>query len=263
MNDQKRLFFGFEVKAPWPEDLPKGRILQESQRHITVAFLGETSYEKVRELIDEMPKPSFKVGTVGTFDVNLFLPEGHPRVVAWRGNPLGNDFLTPYSDALNDFFRSKEYSIQKRPFLNHTTIARSPFDQNAWEKAFLPLPYMTGDLHLYESAGNLNYKPIWSYPLPAPFEEFEHVADIAFRIHGENVKQLYYHAQIALAFECPDLVPYLDRKEDVQTLEEVIMKLNEIVSRGDREIGTPFKAVSYHGELKEDEILTWEMIVDV
>ena len=40
MKDQKRLFFGFEVKAPWPQGLPKGRILKEDQRHITIAFLG-------------------------------------------------------------------------------------------------------------------------------------------------------------------------------------------------------------------------------
>ncbi len=263
MKDQKRLFFGFEVKAPWPGDLPKGRILKEDQRHITIAFLGETSYEKVMGLINEIPKPSFQIGTVGVFDTHLFLPERHPRVVAWRGNPLGNDFLSPYSDTLTDFFRSNEYSIQKRPFLNHTTIARSPFDQDEWEKSFRFIPYMTGDLHLYESVGNLNYKPIWSYPIPYPFEEFEHVADIAFRIRGEDVKQLYYHAQIALAFECPDLVPYLDRNGDVQSLEEIIMKLNEIVTHGDREVGTPFKAVSYHGDVKKETFLTWEMIVDV
>lgn len=68
---------------------------------------------------------------------------------------------------------------------------------------------------------------------------------------------------MALAFECPELVPYLDSEGEVGSLEEVIMKLNEIVTHGDREIGTPFKAVSFHGDVKEEEILTWEMIVDV
>lgn len=263
MSDQKRLFFGFEVAAPWPERLPKGRMLQVGQRHMTVAFLGESSLEKIMGLMDELPKPSFKVGTAGTFDACLFLPENHPRVVAWRGKPLGKDLLTPYSDALTEFFRGTGYRIQERPFLNHTTLARSPFDKGEWEKAFCSLPYITRHLHLYESLGNLNYEPIWSHKLASPFEEFEHVADIAFRIHGEDVKQLYQHAQIALAFECPELASYLDRAGDVGSLEEVIMKLNEIVMHGDREVGTPFKAVSFHGDVKEEEILTWEMIVDV
>ena len=263
MSDQKRLFFGFEVKAPWPKSFSKGRMLREGDRHITVAFLGETSQEKVMGWMDELPKPSFKVGTVGTFDACLFLPKAHPRVVAWRGLPLGEDLLAPYSDNLTAFLRDKGYSIQKRPFLNHTTLARSPFDPGEWEEAFQPLPYMTHHLHLYESLGHLNYKPIWSYKLAFPFEEFEHVADIAFRIRGESVKQLYYHAQIALAFECPELASFLDREGEVQNLEEAIMKLNEIVMHGDREIGTPFKAVSFHGNVKEGDSLTWEMIVDV
>lgn len=138
---------------------------------------------------------------------------------------------------------------------------------NAFAKgadAFHSLPYITRHLHLYESVGNLNYKPIWSHEILSPFEEFEHVADIAFRIHGKDVKQLYYHAQVALAFECPELVHYLDGESDVHSIEEVIMKLNEIITQGDREIGTPFKAVSFHGGIKEEEeIFSWEMIVDV
>ena len=37
-NESKRLFFGFEVDAPWPS-LPEGRMIKEKDRHVTVAFL--------------------------------------------------------------------------------------------------------------------------------------------------------------------------------------------------------------------------------
>ena len=263
MSDLGRLFFGFEVNAPWPEQLPEGRLLQEGQRHITVAFLGESSCEKIMDLIPKMPKPFFKAGTIGTFEACLFLPEIHPRVVAWKGLPLGADRLTAYSNQLNTFLREKGYPIQEHDFLNHTTLARSPFNKKEWDDAFISLPYTTRHLHLYESLGDLNYKPIWSYEQADPFEEFEHIADIAFRIHGEDIQQLYYNAQIALAFECPELVPFLNRQSEVHTLEEIIINLNELVTHGDREFGTPFKAVSFHGDLKGEDILTWEMIVDV
>jgi RNA 2',3'-cyclic 3'-phosphodiesterase len=40
----KRLFFAFEVDAPWPEALPSGRILEPSCRHMTLAFLGNIPF---------------------------------------------------------------------------------------------------------------------------------------------------------------------------------------------------------------------------
>ncbi len=263
MDNKKRLFFGFEVHAPWPESLPTGRMPKTNEHHITVAFLGETSHEKILRLLPEIPKPPFKIGIVGAFDGCLFLPENNPRVVAWRGKSFEKDLLASYQKELTTFLKKQNYPLDDRPFLNHTTLARSPFEKDDWEQAFQPLPYFIKALHLYESLGNLTYKPLWTHKLISPFEEFEHVADIGFRIHGESVKQIYLHAQIALTFECPELIPFLDPNTEVSTLEEVIIKLNEIITHGDREIGTPFKAVSFHGELKKEETLTWEMIVDV
>ena len=103
------------------------------------------------------------------------------------------------------------------------------------------------------------------FPTFPPFVEIEHQADIAFHIYGESIYELNLYAQIALAFECPDLIPFLDPQDNRRTLEEVMMGLNEIVTHADREIGTPFKAVSFHGEIekKEDGTMNWEMIVDV
>jgi hypothetical protein len=40
--------------------------------------------------------------------------------------------------------------------------------------------------------------------------------------------------------------------------------LNEAIARVDEQMGTPFKAVSFHGDIQEEEgVLKWEMIVDV
>lgn len=259
----KRLFFGFEVNSLWPEQLPEGRIIDEKYRHVTVAFLGSVAEDQITKLTETIPKPDFKVGVCGLFDACLFLPENNPRVVAWHGSVLEEDKIASYHETLVAFLKGKDFSFPDRPFLNHISLARSPFDRKKWEETFISLPFITGALHLYESRGNLTYEPIWSFSVAQPFEEFEHVADIAFRVRGENVQQLYIHAQFALTFECPELIPYLDLETEVNSIEEVIIKLNEIVTHGDREIGTPFKAVSFHGDVIEEEFLTWEMIVDV
>jgi hypothetical protein len=150
-------------------------------------------------------------------------------------------------------------------FLPHVTLCRSPFDPHHWKKSFTALPVFVKDLHLYESLGNLQYVPQWTYPVLAPFEELEHTADIAFILRGETLTQLQENAFIALAFKSPSLLEFASLLRPVSTLEEIIYNLNQIVSHADADQGCPFKAVSYHGEIDSDEqqILTWEMIVDV
>lgn len=148
-----------------------------------------------------------------------------PEGVFWHVTPLGNE-----------------------PF-DRVMIAKPPYDPKTWEEAFYPLPMYLGE-------GGTQSLP--------PFEEFEHIADIAFHIYGERVEALFYGAVCALSFKCPDLIPFIKKGKKIETIEEVIITLNQITSRADQEIGTPFKAVSFHGEVKEkDGILSWEMIVDV
>ena len=259
---QRRLFYGFEVKAPWPDSFPEGRLIKPQHRHITIAFLGNVEQSMIHSLIQQAPTPHFKISPVGIFIAPLFLPLENPRVVAWKGT-LSEDSLTPYHDTLTSFLKTLGFTFSNRKLLNHTSLARSPFKQNEWTQAFVPLPFIAGDLHLYESLGNLTYQPIWTHPIAPPFEEFEHVADIAFRVRGKNVQQLYIHAQFALAFEYSELLPFLDLQSTVNTLDDVIIKLNELITRSDQKIGTPFKAVSFHGDLIDEDVLTWEMIVDV
>jgi 2'-5' RNA ligase len=263
---EKRLFFGLEVHAPWPSPLPKARMVAEECRHLTLAFLGEASFLKIQKLFPALPKPPFRVGPVGSFDKCLFLPKWSPRVVSWRVSPFGkDDCVADYQKALIDFLLEQGYQLEKRDFLQHITLGRKPFVLQEWKKGFVKLPMYYQSLHLYESLDQLQYKPVWSYPIMPPFEEIEHVGDIAYHVYGESIYQVNLNAQIALAFEFPDLLDFLDPKDNKGSLEEIIIGLNEMVTRVDQEIGSPFKAVSFHGEIqeREDGLLTWEMIVDV
>jgi RNA 2',3'-cyclic 3'-phosphodiesterase len=263
----KRLFFALEVQAPWPVPLPAGRRLDEAQRHMTFAFLGQTDYNLLKEALERFPKPPFKVGLVGKFDQCLFLPEQHPRVVAWHVEWLeGKEQLEPYQQHFIAWLQELGFNPDaRRGFLPHVTLCRAPFNPHPWKKSFSPLPMMTHSLHLYESLGGLRYQPIWTYPLPAPFREIEHTADIAFQITGESLAQLQLHALIALAFKCPALLGELNRMAQPENLDDLIIHLNESVGQIDAKKGCPFKAVSFHGEVKELEngVLQWEMIVDV
>lgn len=265
-EDIKRLFFGVEIHAPWPTHLPKGRLLDEKHRHLTLAFLGNIPYPPLREMLNHFPKISINIGSVGYFDSCLTLPPHHPHVVAWHARWL--DLQCPiihFQKILSDWLISHEYSLDHRAWKPHVTLCREPFDAHVWMKDFIPLPFYANGIHLYESVGNLNYIPIWSYPIKAPFEEINHTADMAFIIHGENLQQLYHHAFTALAFKAPEFIQFFVPVENFNHLDDVIIALNGIVSRADSEIGSPLKAVSFHGEIVplQNSLLQWEMIVDV
>lgn len=262
LSDKKRLFFGYEVSAPWPLELPKGRILGVTCRHLTLAFLGDILFEPLQDSLEIMPTPQHKLGPVGYFDECLVLPDvKKPRLIAWHVSWCENLTLT-YQKTLFNWLLEQGYSLDSRPFLSHVTIARSPFNPKSWIQSFEKLPLFVNGLHLYESLGNLNYQPIWSYLFLPPFEELDHTADIAFLIRAETMKDLHLHAQIALAFKFPSLLNYFGDLKD--QLDDIVIALNDLITKADCAIGCPLKAVSFHGKLeKEQDLLTWIMIVDV
>ncbi len=266
--EKKRLFFGLDIQAPWPEKLPSGRVLEIEHRQMTLAVLGSVDYEKLKQKLPSFPKPAFTVGMVGKFDQPLFLPPRHPRVVAWHVQWL--EASNAFDTFLNDFFAWLEregFALERKHDFNaHITLCRSPFIVDEWKKAFSPLPLVAMGIHLYESLGHSKYRSCWKFPLKPPFEELEHTGDVAFIVRGESLAHLYSHAQVALAFIFPPLLPYLtSTHEQLISLQDIIMGLNEILSLADIDIGVPFKGVSFHGEVceEEDKTLSWEMIVDV
>ena len=262
----KRLFFGVEVHAPWPQKLPKGRTLEESHRHLTLAFLGNIPYQPLLLLLNQFPKFPTSIGTAGYFDSCLFLPSHHLHVAAWHASWFDDSVsLSSFQKELSQWLHTHSYQIDNRPWMPHLTLCREPFDKKEWKEAFSPLPFYTGDIHLYESQGQLTYIPIWTFPIKAPFEEIEHTADMAFIIRADTLEQIYQHAFTALAFKAPELLQFYASKGPFKHLDEIIIALNGIITHADCSVGCPMKAVSFHGEIIKlaDSTLQWEMIVDV
>lgn len=260
----KRVFFGIEVHAPWPAKLPEGRILREEQRHLTLAFLGNVPYSSIHSLLDGVPTPKASISSVGYFDACLFLPPRRPSVVAWEVKWLGTCAAQQFQQELVKWLENNKIEIDKRKWLPHVTLCRRPFDLASWKKAFFPLPLYTSHLHLYESLGNSVYQPLWSFQTPVPFEEIDHIADIAFIIRGETMEELYYRSFTALAFKYPPLIGFFEQECLPSGLDDLIILLNQIISKADQAVGCPMKAVSFHGDLiRHDQLLEWEMIVDV
>jgi 2'-5' RNA ligase len=270
MVELKRLFFGLDIEAPWPLDISKGwiggRILDEAERHLTLAFLGNVDFTKLKSRLNEMPLPKFLTGPVGFFDKPIFLPLKKPNVAAWHIHWLEDESpLLEFRKDLIDWICQLGFQIDhKEDFLQHVTISRQPFDFEEWKKVFSPTPFFARQFSLYESIGNLRYNRLWSFDFILPFEEIEHTADIAFIVNAENFIQLHQHAQASLAFRYPAILPYLSNLTAGASVEEIVINLNQTVAKADSEVGCPFKAVSFHGDpVKQDLLLSWEMIIDV
>lgn len=261
-----RLFLGLEVHAPWPEVLPRGRVLAPEARHITLAFLGETDEKKLLSLADQMPRPHRPLGWSGQFGQVDFFPKRHPHVVAWTMQwSVHEEELYRYQQALLEWLIARQIPHRDAHAFNpHVTLCRSPFDQEAWKQAFAPLPFYTSHLHVYESLGNSTYKPIWTYPIHPPFIEIEHTADIAFHIFGQSIEELYRHALLALSFKAPSFLNESLPPFPIEGIDPIIKGLNWQIATLDQKEAIPFKAVSYHGEIEQiGNFLRWEMIVDV
>ncbi|MBM3207869.1 MAG: hypothetical protein FJZ57_04615 [Chlamydiae bacterium] len=259
-SELKRLFIAWECSTSYSETFPRGRSIYPL--HLTLAFLGDC------KLTPALASPEFfqsalgKIAPCGLAKKLLFLPENISRVVA-----LKIENLPPYffegRQIIVQWLQENGFSIDKRPFYPHVSLSRNPFDKEEWIQWFKETTVICKNLHLYESVGNLVYEPLWSIPFTPPYEEIEHTADFGFLIRGYDLKELLSNAQIALATKFPELIPYITPSEPID-LNQVKLFLNKMISKVDEEIGSPIKAISYHGTLeKKTDFLEWEMIIDV
>jgi len=149
--------------------------------------------------------------------------------------------------------------------LPHVTVCRNEFKMDEWEKSFEPFAFYVKSFNLFESLGSSEYKTLWKKEFLKPFDEIEHTADIAFNIRGEDFSGLLYNAFIALSFKERIFLNYYKELKNVSNIDDVIINLNELVTKAEIDgIHMPFKAISFHSDIKrEDDILSWEMIVDV
>lgn len=255
---EKRLFVGLSIDAPWPPSYPSGRVIEESSRHLTLAFLGNCPLPN----LDTFPVPDFCATAIS--DAVLFLPKLRPRVVSYHLKWLsGQSAIEKYQTSVLDWLETQGYKVDRRPFLPHVSIARAPFLEAEWEAHFHPLPLLITGVHLYESIGHLRYLPLFSHRFSSPFQELDHTADLAYRVGGKDYNGLYTHAMVALSFAYPPFLKYA-KHQKFGSLHEIIRALNQMIAECDSEVGCPFKAVSHHGGLKEEKgTYEWEMFVDV
>jgi len=67
-----RCFVGFDIICHFPE-LPSLQLIAPQSRHLTLAFLGNRTPDKIEALIEQMPKPTFKVASSPSLTVNSTL----------------------------------------------------------------------------------------------------------------------------------------------------------------------------------------------
>jgi 2'-5' RNA ligase len=234
-------------------------------RHITLAFLGNTDHEKVLQNAQELPQnlhmPAF--APVGVFSHCHFFPKKHPRCVSW-GASWKSHFDMFQNAIIAHFVDHKLIEPLKRPFIPHATVARSPFDKNAFKESFSPVAFYAPALHLYQSLGHSKYTSLWHVPWKVPFVEIEHTADLAFQVYARNLQELSLHAQAALCFAFAECIPFSFTLFEPENLDHIVYHLNKIIALCDSECGSPVKAVSYHDTVLTDgSELIWEMIIDV
>lgn len=249
------LFLGLETELPDIKILD-GRALKKEDLHITLVFLGAKERQKTLELIKKSPPPPFYLPPVALCKKELFLSS----VAAFDVEFLNKrNLFFKWRSALDEFFEIKE----TRPYIPHITMARGPKNPVFWEKLSFPFPCFFKNLHLYESLGHSRYEKLWTFSFPLIFEPLDHTADYGYVIYGESYDELYLHALATLCFDFPELTSYLNEKS-FNSLEDVIIGLNEILSLADEQKGVAIKAISFSSKIqKYGQGLRWEMIIDI
>lgn len=263
----KRLFFAFKVIIPpFDEPLPYGKVLEDGDLHATLVFMGQVSHKKYNDIIKEIPKAPFSQALFGIFDELLFLPTYSKNVVAYHIllDKEDNTKVELFKEALTDYLKKLDLSIDSKPLLLHTTLARKPFDEGLWQQHFQKRPLLLTSFCLYESLGNRKYKPLYEQKFHPLFEEVYHTADIAYTVYGHNLDELYINAQRAISFWVANFFLFFNTKK-IDSLDDIIYYLNQTLSIMDIEMGCPLKAVSMHGQIEkaENNLLKWQMIIDV
>ncbi len=127
-TEPKRLFFGMEVVAPWPESLPKGRVLSVGDRHLTLAFLGDSALPR---FMQQFPRPAFRLGIAALFDRPVFLPERSPRTAGWHLQFLEHeDQLLDFQRRIVNWLTDLGLQLRTRERLIRRRLFRSPLGQS-------------------------------------------------------------------------------------------------------------------------------------
>ena len=143
----------------------EGRPVFASNRHATLAFVGQVPHAAVARLIeigDALPRARFELAldTVGSFK---------GARVAW----IGPSRVVPELDALHDALcarlRGGAFRVEERPFHAHVTLARH-CRRTLPQRRVAPIAWPVREVVLYESIGTPGgprYEPRAAWPLDA------------------------------------------------------------------------------------------------
>jgi 2'-5' RNA ligase len=235
MNKSMRLFLALKVRAPWPKESFKGKMIQEEFRHITLAFLGQTNEETYLELIKDLKKvklPPFAL--FGYFDHFLPLPKSSPRLLSWHATfSYDEKEIYAFAEEMKLFFKERGLlKKEDKAWLPHVSICRKPFDFLSWKKSFKPLPFYATDLCLYEAIGNLKYREVLKRPLLTPFS-FANEKEV--HIKAKTHEELYLHTLSAMSFIKQEILPQDSKKLILESGEfEHLLnkKMREMIAKG-------------------------------
>lgn len=146
-----------------------GNFSRRENYHLTLAFLGETERNRLKQIEDCMDSAAkdsiaLTVGTYGCFRRDT-------GDILWRGIRAGKDLTLLYEE-LSGELRKKGFSIEKRKFRPHLTVARKYRPAKGEKPGSLPsaeeLPCRCDRLTLMRSDrinGVLTYTPVYTVHL--------------------------------------------------------------------------------------------------
>lgn len=125
----RRLFVALEIPRPISTDLinlktpiPGARWVDERNLHLTLQFLGEVENDRVEELIDVLEEIQTDYFSLRLYDVGHFGSRTAPRVL-WV-NVEKSMALQELQSEVESLLDKNGFSIEKRKFVPHVTIAR-------------------------------------------------------------------------------------------------------------------------------------------
>lgn len=142
----------------------KGNFTKTSNLHLTLAFLGEVSSNRVQDIMkvmnqNAMDRESFEIEIGG---LGKFINNG--ELLYWYGI-RENETLTNLQHALIRGLKAYEFSVDDKPFKPHITLGRrcrmnSDFDENEFAKMISPIFMEVTTINLMKSEykeGKLTY----------------------------------------------------------------------------------------------------------
>lgn len=153
------------------QDLSKeavsGNFTRTSNLHLTVAFLGEVSSNRIKDIRNVMNQSAFgsdvfdiEVGGLGKFINN-------GELLYWCGI-RENETLDKLQHTLIQGLKANEFSVDDKPFRPHITLGRrcrmnSNFDEKEFAKKISPIRMKVTTINLMKSEhreGKLTYSSI-------------------------------------------------------------------------------------------------------